>query len=108
MASMILSDEQATEEGQEVSAPVEAYKPRYAVSEMYLDENAMAALGLAQPLPAGTVVRFSGTASVTSSSVRTEGDGEVCMSMSLQPTDLNVAGPGKDSRAMFPKSKMEA
>lgn len=105
MASMILTDEQATEEANDM-AP-EGYKPRYAVSEMYLDENALAALGIAEPLAAGTLVRFSGVASVTSSSVRTESEGEVSMSMSLQPTELNVAGP-KDAKAMFPKSKMEA
>lgn len=103
MASMILTDAQATEEGKEFSE----YKPRYAVSEMYLDENALAALGISEPLAAGTIVRFSGTASVSSSSVRTEGDGDVRMSMSLQPTDLAVSGGPKDAKAMFPKSKME-
>lgn len=106
MASMILTDAQATEEAKEM-AP-EGYRPRYAVSEMYLDENALAALGISEPLAAGTIVRFSGTASVSSSSVRTEGDGDVSMSMSLQPTDLTVSGAPKDAKAMFPKSKMEA
>jgi len=106
MASMILTAAQATEEAAEM-AP-EGYKPRYAVSEMYFDENAMTALGLTEPPVAGTVVQFTGIATVTSSSVRTEGDGDVQMGMSLQPLDLTLSPPKRDAKAMFPKSKMEA
>lgn len=106
MASMILTDEQATEEAKE-TAP-EGYKPRYAVSEMYFDEAAMEALKLSEPPAAGTVVQFTGTATVTTSSVRTEGDGEVKMGMSLQPLDITLSPPKRDARTMFPKSKMEA
>lgn len=105
MASMILTPEQSDEEAAEM-APA-SYKPRYAVSSMYLDGNALEALGFTEPLKAGTVVRFTGQALVTDASVRPEADGDVEIAMSLQPTELTVAPAGKSAQAMFPNSEME-
>lgn len=105
MASMQFTPEQAAEEGAEMMGGPEAYTPTWMVSELRLDENALKAMGFAAPLQAGTVVRLTGTAKVTMTSVDAEDSEEQCMC--LQITDLTVT-PATDARDMYPKSKMEA
>lgn len=106
MASMELTDARSTEEGAELTE----YRPRYAVGELYLGDDAMAALGLSEMPKPGTKIRFSGTAVVTSINMRQDNradtDGPDC-NMSIQPVELTFGKPAADAKAMFPKSKME-
>jgi hypothetical protein len=107
MASMELTPAQSTEEG----AEMQQYQPRYAVGELYLGDEAIKALGLAELPQVGSMIAFSGMAKVVSISqrddnrVNPDGDAETCMS--LQPVDLVVRPPARDARPQFPKSKME-
>lgn len=102
MASMIITPEAAAEE----MAPQE-YVPRYAVNELCVCPAGMEALAMGEPPAAGTIVQVTGTALVTSSSVRPESDGDVDQTMTLQLTDLTLSPPSRDAKAMFPNSKME-
>lgn len=106
MASMELTPAESKEEGAEVAN----YQPKWAVSEMYLGDDAMKAVGLAEPPKPGTLVEFRGVARITSVSLRDDNtadpDQPEC-SMSMQPVSLEIAKPPADARTMFPKSKME-
>jgi hypothetical protein len=104
MASMELTPEQSAEEGKEMAD----YRPRWAVSQIYLGDEALTALGITEPLKPGTMVRFMGTAKVVSAELREDQQGESENCMSLQPVELDIAAPSADARKMFPKSKMEA
>lgn len=104
MANMELTPEQSKEEGAELTD----YRPRFAVSEIYLDEHALKALGLSEPLAPGCVVAVSGAAKVVSANSREDADGKTESSMSIQFTELDLREvKAVDARKMFPKSKME-
>lgn len=104
MPSMELTDAEATNE----AAP-EGWKPRYAISELYLDDNALKALGLTDALKPGTTVRITGVASVTSASLRDDGQGDGPeANMSIQITEMALTPAKASAQAMFPNSKMEA
>jgi len=105
MANMELTPAESAEEGKEIND----YKPRYAVSEIWLDEHALAALGLTDLPKPGTVVAVNMVAKVVAVSMRDDNaGGGTQASMTLQPTDMDVAPHVRkiDAKAMFPNSKM--
>lgn len=104
MASMELTAEQSKEEGAEIAN----YRPRWAVSPIYLSDEALAALGISEPLKPGSVVMLMATAKVVSAELREDQQGESEQYMSIQITDMTLKAGSGDARAMFPKSKMEA
>jgi hypothetical protein len=106
MASMELTPQQSAEEGREIND----YKPRYAVGELWLGDDALKALGLTELPKPGTLVRFAGVAKVASASMRDDDadDQTPKASMSIQPVELDVKPTEADARSMFPNSKMEA
>lgn len=108
MASMELTPEESKAEGAETAN----YQPRYAISEMYLGDEALTALGLGDPPKVGSTVTIMARANVVSVSQRDDNrndpdnDGPES-SMSLQITDMELKPGAADARSMFPKSKME-
>ena len=105
MASMELTPEESKAEGAEMTD----YKPKWAVSEMYLDENAMKALGLTVVPALGSMVEFRGVAKIVSGRLDDDEEGDTGkLRMSIQPVDLDVSKPAADAKAMYPNSKMES
>ena len=107
MANMELTPAESKEEGKEEGKEMAEYRPRFAVSEMYLDEHALKALGLAEPLQPGQIVAVTGAAKIVSASAREDADGKTENCMSLQLTDLDLRPVARDARKAFPNSKME-
>ncbi len=106
MASMELTPAQVKEEGADTAQP---YQSRWAISPLYLDDEALQALGITEPLPPGTMVALNCVAKVVSAEQREDQQGESENCMSIQITDMDLAPEAKkvDARKMFPKSKME-
>jgi ABC-type molybdate transport system ATPase subunit len=104
MASMELTPEQSKEEGAELSE----YRPRWAVSPLYLGDEALKALGITEPLKPGSMVMIMAQAKVVSAELREDQQGESENCMSVQIVEMTLAPAAKDARAMYPKSKMEA
>lgn len=105
MANMELTPAQSEEEGKEINE----YRPRWAVSTLYLGDEALTALGITEPLKPGTMVALNCVAKVVSAELREDQQGESENCMSIQITDMDLAPQVKkiDARAMFPKSKMQ-
>jgi hypothetical protein len=105
MASMELTAKDSMEEGME--AP-EAYRPRWAVNCLYLSDEALQALGIAEPLKLGTMVQVTGMAKVMSAELREDqqGESENCMSIQLIELELAPAKKPMNAAAMYPNSKM--
>lgn len=103
MASMELTDEQAKEEGREMAE----YRPRWAVSTLYLGDEALAALGIKEPLKPGTMVALNCVAKVVSAELREDQKGESENCMSVQITDMDLAPQAKtvDAKAFYPTMK---
>ncbi len=103
MASMELTPEQSKEEGQELSD----YRPRWAVSQLYLGDEALQALGITEPLKPGTMVALNCVAKVVSAELREDQQGESENCMSIQITDMDLAPQARtvDARAMYPTMK---
>src|SRR5262245_25275364 len=97
-------------ESKEEAAEMAEYRPRWAVSELYLDENALSALGLDEPMKPGATVQIEAVAKVTSASQRDDGEGKTENNMSLQIIGMSIGTKAEtiDARSMYPKSKMEA
>lgn len=104
MASMELSAEDSMDEGTENSGP---YRPRWAVNCLYLGDPALQALGIAEPLKPGTMVRVTGLAKVVSAELREDQQGESEHCMSIQLVDLEIAPAKKpiDAASMYPTMK---
>jgi len=109
MASMKLTPAQAEEESKEEGMQGGEYNQLWAVSPLYLNDEALMALGITEPLKVGTMVALNCVAKVVSTEQREDQQGESENCMSIQITDMDVAPQVKkiDARAMFPKSKME-
>lgn len=108
MASMKLTPAQSEEESKEEGMHGE-YNQLWAVSPLYLNDEALMALGITEPLKVGTMVALNCVAKVVATEQREDQQGESKNCMSIQITDMDVAPQVKkiDARAMFPKSKME-
>lgn len=106
MASMELTAEQSKEDGMEMMAE---HRPRWAVSTLYLGDEALKALGITEPLKPGTMVALNCVAKVVSAELREDQMGESENCMSVQITDMDLAPQAKtvDAMAMYPNSKME-
>lgn len=105
MASMELSPEDSMDEGMEAPEP---YRPRWAVSSLYLSDEALQALGIAEPMKPGTMVQVTGMAKVMSAELREDqqGESENCMSIQLVELELAPAKKPMNAAAMYPNSKM--
>lgn len=103
MASMELTDEQSTEEGKEMAE----YRPRWAVSTLYLGDEALAALKITEPLKPGTMVHIMAEAKVVSAELREDqkGESENCMSVQIVDMELAPAKKPMDAKAMYPTMK---
>ena len=108
MASMQLTPAQSEEESKEEGMHGE-YNHLWAVSPLYLNDEALMALGITEPLKVGTMVALNCVAKVVSTEQREDQQGESENCMSIQIIDMDIAPQAKnvDARSMFPKSKME-
>jgi len=102
---MELTAEHADEEGAEMPE----YRSRWAVSQLYLGDEALTALGIKEPLKPGTMVAINCVAKVVSAELREDHEGESENCMSVQITDMDLAPQARtvDAKAMYPNSKME-
>lgn len=95
------------EEAKEYSSPVPGDAPRYPYGLcLCLDDDALAKLGIATPLPVGTEVMITARAKVTGTRSNEDMSGEAETSMDLQVTDMEIAtgarSDGDIAKSMYP------
>lgn len=81
----------------------------WALPALYLNDEAMLALGITEPLKVGTMLALNCVAKVVATEQREDHHGESENCMYIQITDMDMAPQVKkiDARLLFPKSKME-
>ncbi len=87
--------------------PNQAASPRWAVSQLYLGDDALQALKIAEPLKPGTMVALNCVAKVVSAELREDQKGESENCMSIQIVDMDLAPQAKtvDAKAFYPTMK---